>query len=64
MNNTRIRNALFQNNTKYWQLARIMGVSEATLSRRLRDELPDDEQARIVRLIEREAAKNEEASNN
>lgn len=60
MNNSRVRNALFQNDFKYWQLARIMEISEATLSRKLRTELPVDEQDRIVRLIEEEAKKNEQ----
>ena len=34
-----------------WELARIMNMHEASLSRKLRDELPEDEQARIVELI-------------
>ena len=62
MNNSRVRNALFQNDLKYWQLARILGVSEATLSRKLRTELPADEQDRIVRMIEKEAKRNEQAN--
>ena len=33
-------------------LSKLMGVSEMTVYRRLRDELPDEEQDRIVGLIE------------
>jgi hypothetical protein len=45
---------------KNWQLARIMGISEMTLYRRLRDELPEPEQDRICKLID-EYIKKEEA---
>ena len=52
MNNIKIRTALTKNGVKYWELAKILGFSDATLSRKLRDELPDSEQDRICRLIE------------
>lgn len=51
MNNILIRNALAEERVKYWELARFLGISEATLSRKLRDELPAEEQERIVELI-------------
>ena len=35
-----------------YQLADILGISEATLCRKLRKELPAEEQDRMVRLIE------------
>lgn len=57
MNNLRIRKALASNMLKYWQLARILGISEMTLYRRLRDDLPESEQDRICQLIEDYAAK-------
>lgn len=51
MNNAKIRNELARTRLKYWELARIMGIHEGSLSRKLRDELPEEEQNRIVDLI-------------
>jgi hypothetical protein len=34
-----------------WQLAEALGVSEPTMTRKLRHELPEDEKARIMALI-------------
>lgn len=51
LNNQKVRFALLENNMKQWELADLMGVSEAVLSRRLRKELPEEEQERIVALI-------------
>ena len=36
---------------KNYQLAELMGISEFTLSRRLRNELPIEEQEKIIALI-------------
>ena len=57
MNNSKIRNALKETGVKYWELARLLGISDGTLCRRLRDELPADEQDRIVELIRRAVRK-------
>lgn len=57
MNNHKIRSALFEHNLKQWQLADMLGISEAYVTRKLRKELPEAEQERIVRIIE-EAVKN------
>lgn len=51
LNNQKVRFALLENNMKQWELADLMGISEAVLSRRLRKELPEEEQERIVALI-------------
>ena len=56
MNNKRIRDALYHANMKQWQLAKLLNIREETLTRKLRDELPLDEQKRIVNLI-KEASK-------
>ena len=40
------------NHVPQWKLARLLGVSEITVWRRLREELPEEEQDRIVALIE------------
>lgn len=52
MNNIRIRVALLENQVKQWELARLLGISETVLSRRLREELPEAEQDEIVKVIE------------
>lgn len=49
--NIKIRNALKLKNMKQWQLAEILGISENTLYRMLRKELPEEEQNRIVTII-------------
>ena len=36
---------------KQWQLADLMGISEFYLSRLFRKELPDEEQDKIVQII-------------
>lgn len=50
--------ALAGNGMYQWQLARIMKVSEYTLSRKFRDELPEEEQNRIIELINQYAKQN------
>ena len=55
MNNMKIRIKLLEHNKRIWWLAQIMGTSEATMSRRLRTELPEDEQNRIIKLIDEKA---------
>ena len=55
MNNMKIRIKLMEHNKRLWWLARILETSEATLSRRLRDEPPEEEQIRIIKLIEEKA---------
>ena len=51
MNNIKVRVELTKRGVKYWELARLLGISVPTLNRRLRDELPTDEQEKIVKLI-------------
>lgn len=50
-NNEAIRYLLRMGNLKLWQLADLMGVSEATISRMLRHEVSDEQFAEIVKLI-------------
>ena len=52
MKNMKIRQALMEVGMRNYQLAELMGISEFTLSRRLRNELPDEEQERILELIQ------------
>ncbi len=58
MNNLIVRTALIKHNVRAWELAaKILCISEPTLYRKLRSELPEDEQRKIASLIE-EYAKN------
>ncbi len=52
MKNIKIREALKNANMKHWELAELMGISHYTLSVRLRKELPEAEQERIIALIQ------------
>lgn len=51
MKNNEIREALKKANMKQWQLAELLHISEFTLSRKLRKEMPEDEKREIIRLI-------------
>ena len=62
MNNIKIRKALAANMMKLYQLDEILGVSEATRCRMLRSELPEDEQNRIVKLIEEKAGEQHDST--
>lgn len=53
MNNLRIRQAAAQARVKLWEVAAEMGITDSTFSRKLRKELPDDEQERILAVIQR-----------
>ena len=56
MNNKMIREALTRHNLRQWELADIMNINEFSLSRKMRKELPDEEQRQIVSLIEKYSA--------
>ena len=51
MKNARIKIAMTEEGLHQWEVARLLGIHEGSLSRRLRDELPAEEQDRIVDLI-------------
>ncbi len=51
MRNKDIRRAIFDADLKHWQIASALGMSEATLSRKLRTELPDEEKQKILQAI-------------
>lgn len=55
MNNQIVRGAMEKHSCTQWKLAELMGISEFTLSRRLRHELPEEEQKKMASLIEEEA---------
>ena len=51
MANTRIKVAIMESGLKQWKVAELVGIREETFSRKLRFELPKEEQDRIVNLI-------------
>lgn len=51
MKNQEIRNAMKENNIKQWELAEMLGISENTMCRKLRKELPDEEKQHILEII-------------
>ncbi len=52
MQNKKIRAALAAAGMKYWELADLLGIHPATLSAKLRHELPENEQQEIIAKIE------------
>ena len=50
--NEPVRSTLRMRNKKQWELAQALGIAEATLSRKLRTELPVEEQTKMIKLIE------------
>lgn len=63
MNNIKIRIKLLEHNKRIWWLAKILETSEATISRKLRNELPEEEQNRIIQLIEEKAGEEHDNAN-
>ncbi len=51
MRNKEIRDAMKQKGITQWQLGELLGVSENTVNRKLRKELPEDEKQKILRVI-------------
>jgi hypothetical protein len=51
MNNQEIRLAVRQAKIKLWRVADALGITDSTLSRKLRHELPEDEKQRILAII-------------
>lgn len=58
--NAKIQKALRVNRVYAYELSAILGISVSTYNRMIREELPDDEQNHIVKLIEDYAAKRNE----
>lgn len=50
--NERVRNELMLRRVRNWELANRLGINEATLSRRPRTELPEEEQDRLIAIIQ------------
>jgi len=50
-NNIEIRNAIFSNNIKKWEIASKLGVTDSTFSRMLRTELSKEKKEKILDII-------------
>lgn len=50
-NNIEIRNAIFTNNIKKWEIASKLGVTDSTFSRMLRTEMPKEKKEKILDII-------------
>lgn len=59
MKNEIIRDAARKTNVMLWQIAERLGINDGNFSRRLRHELPEDEQQRILQIINDLAAERE-----
>lgn len=57
MKNMKIRTAAENAGLKTWEVADLIGVHPSTLSVKLRHEMPEAEQQRIISLIEHEGAR-------
>ena len=51
MHNQDIRHEILGSGLKLWQIAEALGITDATFSRKLRKELPDETKARIRCII-------------
>ena len=51
MNNIDIRKAAIEAGVKLWQVAEELGIADATLSRKRRYELRNEEREQIMRII-------------
>lgn len=52
MENVKIREKAKISGVKHWEIAEALGIGEATLTRKLRRELPKQEQEKILGLID------------
>lgn len=52
MANEELRNAVRNAGVPFWKIAEMMNVSEATMTRKLRRELPEAEKAKILAIIQ------------
>ena len=61
LENTAIRTRAKAKGVLLWELAEIMGISEPTITRRLRRELPAEQQEEMLALIDEIAAEKKNA---
>lgn len=51
MKNRAVRDTAKEYGVKLWEIAEELGINDGNLSRKLRRELPDEEQAAIIEII-------------
>ena len=56
MKNERVRTEAAAHGVKLWQIAEVYGCNDGNFSRKLRRELPENEQQRIISIIKEIAA--------
>lgn len=61
MNNTKIRDAAKRAGVFLWEIAERCGCNDGNFSRKLRRELPEAEQKKILTIIEEAAREKKEA---
>lgn len=64
LSNNEIRKAAKTNGVFLWQVAERLKISEPTMTRKLRRELPPDEKQRIFSIIDEIAAEKKSAAQN
>lgn len=52
MANLDVRAAAVSSGVRLWQVAEVLGIADASLSRKLRKELPPEEKERILGIIQ------------
>lgn len=57
MMNLEIRIEMTKHNLKQWQVAKMLNISESVLSRKLRNELTQEEKERIIQIMRKEGEK-------
>lgn len=55
--NQRVREELKKRNMYLWELGVLLGISESTITRLMRTELPDDEQDKLITTIRESVTK-------
>ena len=57
--NEKVRKAIREAGLKQWQVAYLLKIHESDFSRKLRYELPEDEQKRIIEVVQKYSERGE-----
>jgi DNA-binding XRE family transcriptional regulator len=60
MKNEKIRQYAKRRNVKLWEVAKAVGVSDTTFSKKMREEFPEEKAQAIIELIDELVMKKEE----
>lgn len=55
--NLKVRLAIMEHSLTQWDVAKILGMSETSFYRLMRDEMPEEKQDEIIRKIEEEVSR-------